>query len=808
MIRIEEDRERIFHPKADGDPLQVEKGYCHFRQEGQKDFLSRITAYEPLEDGVKFEVLTFRGRKALVQVGFVSETAFRFQMIPALSEGCRKNEVFCFRPSAGISAEKQEDVVVVSSGRMKLTFRVWPWEMTVELDGRELTREQIRDLNVDQKYKAVPTGFTVGADGKVSDAFETMYLYCDETFYGFGEKFTGFNKRGQKITIWQRDAQSTNSDISYKGMPYLMSSQGYSILLNTYTRSHFNMGANSAVSYTFETEDPYLDYYFFGNRDYKGLLEDYTALSGRSPMIPRWAFGFWMSKMSYMNREEVEETVEKMERFGMSADVIHIDGWLDTMSPDGGGKDLLAFDEKRFPNPEEMIASLKKKGIHLSLWMFPYVQKKAMWGRSDRTTEQYLYMKERGFLVKRPDGEPYTFSPGEGDAAGMGVAALDFTNPELVAYLTERVARLMRMGVGVIKTDFSEEIPEDAVFWDGSTGLAAHNKYTLLYAKTIYEASRAAKEAMGERALLWGRSGFAGSQNYPANWAGDSSAAKNNLAAILNGGLSMGMSGISFWGFDIGGFYHCDEEGKRVMPPDEEYIRSVQMGLMAPLSRSHGQETPREPWFYSKEAQKAFLAVNKLRYRLLPYLYSTAYETHWRGLPMMRAMLLEFQGDLTVRQLSTQYMLGESLLVAPVFDQQIHHIYLPAGSWVEFETGNRMPGGRWIVSEKKLDKIPLYLRENRMIPTLLEAPMHIGEENFRRLRVVMNVTDRMEQVYYDDGVTGKAAAVLGGGQLEISFEGMDVAEVVAYCGQEVHRAFLNGKKCEIMREGSALLLKG
>ena len=241
MIRIEEDRERIFHPKADGDPLQVEKGYCHFRQEGQKDFLSRITAYEPLEDGVKFEVLTFRGRKALVQVGFVSETAFRFQMIPALSEGCRKNEVFCFRPSAGISAEKQGDVVVVSSGRMKLTFRVWPWEMTVELDGRELTREQIRDLNVDQKYKAVPTGFTVGADGKVSDAFETMYLYCDETFYGFGEKFTGFNKRGQKITIWQRDAQSTNSDISYKGMPYLMSSQGYSILLNTYTRSHFNI---------------------------------------------------------------------------------------------------------------------------------------------------------------------------------------------------------------------------------------------------------------------------------------------------------------------------------------------------------------------------------------------------------------------------------------------------------------------------------------------------------------------------------------------------------------------------------------
>ena len=310
-------------------------------------------------------------------------------------------------------------------------------------------------------------------------------MYCDEAFYGFGEKFTGFNKRGQKITVRQRDAQSTNSDISYKGMPYFMSSSGYSILLNTYTRTHFNMGATSGVSYTMETEDPYLDYYMFCNRDYRGLLEDYTALSGRSEMIPRWAFGFWMSRMSYMTRAEVEEIVEQMEQFGMSVDVIHIDGWLDSMSP-SGGSELLAFDEQRFPDPEGMIRWLRSKGIHLSLWMFPYVQTTNRWDGSGDISKQYLLMKERGYLVKNRDGEPCVFSPGEGDVAGAGVAALDFTNPELVAYMKERVKRLMRMGVGVIKTDFSEEIPEDAVFYDGSTGLQSHNKFTLLYAKTIY----------------------------------------------------------------------------------------------------------------------------------------------------------------------------------------------------------------------------------------------------------------------------------------------------------------------------------
>ena len=211
-----------------------------------------------------------------------------------------------------------------------------------------LTLEQIRDHNVDQKYKAIPVGFTVDETGKVINSFETMYLYCDESFWGFGEKFNSFNKRGQTVTVWQRDAQSTNSDISYKGMPYFMSSTGYSVLMNTFTRTHFNMGATSGVSYTMEAEDPYLDYYMFCNRDYKGLIRDYTELSGRSAMIPRWAFGFWMSRMSYMSRAELEEIVEQMAAFGMSVDVIHIDAWQPNFEgsflPSCTG-DLLIFDE-------------------------------------------------------------------------------------------------------------------------------------------------------------------------------------------------------------------------------------------------------------------------------------------------------------------------------------------------------------------------------------------------------------------------------------------------------------------------------
>ena len=788
MIEVKDTGIKSYHPVMDGDPLYVTKGYCHYSHEGTKDFLDYITAYQPEDGGVTFLVNTFRGAKAQVRIRFVSPTAFRFQMFPHLAQP-KLNEVFGFSPVSGVQVTEEPLFIVVKTERVTLRLRKCPWEMTVELDGEPLTMEQIKDHNVDQKYKAVPVGFSVGDDGRILNAFETMYMHCDEAFYGFGEKFTSFNKRGQKITVWQQDAQSTNSDVSYKGMPYFMSSEGYSVLMNTYTRTHFNMGASSGVSYTMETEDPYLDYYMFCNRDYKGLIRDYTALSGRSAMIPRWAFGFWMSRMSYMSRQEVEEVVDQMAKFGMSVDVIHIDGWLDTAQPDGG-KELLCFDEERFPDPEGMIKSLREKGIHLSLWMFPYVHAV---DRKGRFSSQFKIMNERGYLVKNQKGEPYLFSPGEGDAGNWKVAALDFTNPEFVAYMKERVKRLMRMGVGVIKTDFSEEIPEDAVLYDGSTGLESHNKYTLLYAKTIYEASREAKEEMGQKALLWGRSGYAGSQNYPANWAGDSSAAKNNLYAILNGGLSMGVSGVSFWGFDIGGFYNCDYSGKRVIPDDEDYIRSVQMGLMSPLSRSHGQSTPREPWIYSETAQKAFLKINKTRYAMLPYLYSAGYETTREGIPMMRAMLLEYPNDLNVCNLSTQYMLGGSVLVAPVFDQKKHNVYLPKGSWIDLETGRRLEGNAWIEYPQKIDVIPMFLRENTMMATLKKVPEHIPEENFQGLEIVMNITGTIDQDYFDDGVEGKFHATVQDGTLEITLRDIPAESFKIYADTEISKVIVNGQ---------------
>lgn len=771
------------------------RGYKIRTKVRNKDFVSIMKEYTVTEDSICFTAETYLDNAATVVISFASDTVYRIQMFPFSSTCIRQNPVFDFPKWTGFKVRADDDFVYIETARLQLKIRKCPWELIVYLDGRLLTKEHIKDFNVDQKYKAMPLGFEYDLETKnIINTYDTYYMYTDEAFYGFGEKFTEFNKRGQTVEIWQKDALSTNSDLSYKGMPYFMSSIGYSVLLNTFTKTRFDMGTTSEVSYTMFSTDPYIDYYVFCNRDFKGLIKDYTSLSGRSKMVPKWAFGFWMSKMSYMNREEVEDVVLRARDFGMSMDVIHIDGWQNRSDPDNS--EILEFDEKRFPNPKEMIENLNKNGVQLSLWMYPYVSKYA---DSERTklNPAFVKMGEKGWLVKNAAGKICEFVPaeGEGDGGGATTAAIDFTNPEAVAYVKDKIHKLMEMGVGVMKTDFSEEIPEGAVFYDGTTGKETHNKYPLLYAKTIYEAACEVKEKAGLRGLLWGRSGYAGSQNYPANWAGDSSTHKNNLAAILRGGLSIGISGVSFWGFDIGGFYNCDYEGNRTKPDDDEYVRSVQMGLLSPLSRSHGQATPREPWEYSSKAQEAFLKINKFRYRLFPYLYSIAYETHREGIPMMRAMLLEFQEDLNCRDISTQYMLGDAILVAPVFDQQVQHVYLPKGSWIDLNTFQREKGGQWIAKDCKLDELPLYFRADTVLPLLNTAGLHSPERFFEDYTIYVNLVHEIHKELYDDGKDYHFDCFIENENIYIQTN-MNCSKFKIYTEMQAKAVFINGQVCQ------------
>ena len=751
------------------------------------DFLREVKSYAEKDGGACFNVGTHREQTAVVHIQFVGENAVRFRMVPPSCEDAFDNAVFQPEVEKNVSVVDNGSRIVLACGKTEVQVQKFPWEVSYFYEGKLKTKEQIYDSNVDNMCKNLPVGFTMDESGTVTGVNETMYLYSDEEFYGFGEKFTDFGKRGQTIHCWQTDALSTNTEQSYKNHPYFMSSRGYAVLLNTYTRSKFEMGSFSNVAYNMSVDDKVLDYVVWMGEDYKALLQSYLAKLGEIPMIPKWAFGFWMSKCSYMNQEEIYDVVEKAKDHHIKIDVIHIDGW---QTPDDAG--AWVWDRKRFPDPEGMIRHLKENGIRLSLWMFPYIRE---------TSKYFKEAAEKGYLVKDQKGEPCRFYATA--TSDIKVGCFDFTNPELVAWYRPRVQEVVKMGIGVVKTDFSEAVPEDAVYFDGSNGIQGHNKLTYLYAKTVYDAMQEVKAPLGEQAMLWGRSGFAGSHTIPAAWAGDSSTHLNNHACILRGGLSAAMSGIPFWGFDMGGFYNTNEKGNECLPTEEEYIRSCEFGFLNSLSRCHGK-TPREPWNFSKETEDIFRSFDNLRHSLLPYLYSTAMQAHLHSIPMIRPVIMEYPKDRNAREVELEYFLGDNLLIAPVFDQDELEIYLPEGTWTDWLTGERVSGGRWITAEKQIDRIPVYQKANTIIPCLTEIPADI-DTKYQNLRVRVNIDSEIDAVVYEDAAYYFKARIEG--EKLIVNSDLDLAEMEIYAGGEIAEVVVNGVETEVVRRRKTLWKK-
>ena len=710
------------------------------------DFLTVIESASVDEKGIRFLVRTWKDRTAAVCVTFLTPSVFRFVMVPELTADSHRQPVIEPASQEGFETgnarfTEDEDKFIYATERLSLHFSKKYWEMSIYQNGKLLTKEQAFDTNVDNRWKQLPTGFKVNTRGESISTFEQFVLFSDEMFWGFGEKFTHFNKRGQRIKCWQKDALSTNTEDSYKSHPYFTSSRGYSILLNTFTRSSFDMGASSWISYQIGSDDPVLDYIFLAeeSRDYKRLLQQYLQITGQIPMIPQWAFGFWMSKCSYRSRKEIEDVIDEADRLGIGIDVIHIDNW---QKPDMTG--VWEWDTERFPDPEGMIRELKEKKIHLSLWNYPYLKE---------DSPAFQSLAERGFFVKDKEGQPAMFKS-TADSVVL-CACFDFTNPEFLEWYKERVKKIVRMGVSVIKTDFSEAVPEEVVFHNGMSGCEGHNLLTYLYAKNIYTWMNEICEKRGELPLLWGRSGYVGSHTIPAAWAGDSSSDKANHSAILQAGLGMAMSGVSFWGYDLGGFYNTGYTGNEKRPDVEDYLSSVQMGLWMPLSRAHGK-TPREPWQYGDLALEKVKEWINFRHRLTPYLYHTACQSHLFGIPMLRPLVMEYPDDPVAKIQNLSYMLGDSLLIAPGFDRDEYDLYLPEGQWRNMESKEVYEGRSFVPVENKSfadggTSLLVFQKEGTSIPLFAQSEvMRVPDGTWKEEDLdfmTFTTRDIMEKIY-------------------------------------------------------------
>lgn len=590
-------------------------------------------------------------------------------------------------PKTGnLKAEETEEKLTISSGTLRLEVGKDNGALTFFRGEEKITASGWRDLAY---MKTDWKGFAY--DKGPEDAYmrEQLSLSVGELIYGLGERFSAFVKNGQSVDIWNEDG-GTSTEQSYKNIPFYISNKGYGVFVNHPEKVSFEVATEMVTKVEFSVPGERLDYFLINGPTMKEVLMRYTDITGKPSLPAPWTFGLWLSTSFTTNYDEetVNKFVDGMIERKIPLSVFHFDcfwmkdfNWCD-----------FTWDSRVFPDPEGMLKRLKEKGLKICVWINSYV------GQESSMFEEGV---KGGYFLKRKSGDVWQW-----DMWQPGLAIVDFTNPAACEWYGKKLEALLDMGVDCFKTDFGERIPTDAVYFDGSDPVKMHNYYTYLYNKTVYEVI---KKKKGEKeAILFARSATAGGQKFPVHWGGDCWSDYESMEESLRGGLSLISSGFGFWSHDIGGF-------ESTSTPDV-YKRWCAFGLLSTHSRLHGSTSYRVPWAYDEEAVDVVRFFAQLKASLMPYLYRNAIETSQTGIPMMRSMVLEFTGDRNCAYLADQYMLGDSLLVAPIFREDgIAEYYLPEGTWTSFLTGEVKEGGKWYTEKHGYLSIPLYVRENSIV---------------------------------------------------------------------------------------------
>jgi alpha-D-xyloside xylohydrolase len=547
-----------------------------------------------------------------------------------------------------------------------------PWRIEIyDSKGKLLTRTTHRVDNDSTYSPILPFSFVRRASDYSRSVAAVWNLGADEKIFGCGESFTGLNKRGQKVVLFADDANGVENEAMYKPIPFFLSSKGYGMFMHTSTPVTCDFGKYCSVINSLMIGDDKLDLFvFLGNP--KEILDEYTDLTGKAYMPPLWSFGFWQSRITYFSEEEGRAVADKLRMYKIPADVIHFDtGWFET-----DWRCDYQFSKSRFTDATKMIADLKKQGFHICLWQLPYFVPK---------NTLFPELVEKNLVVRDASGNiPYED------------AVLDFTNPETVKWYQEKIGGLLKQGVGAIKVDFGEAAPLNGVYHNGRTGFYEHNLYPLRYNKAVADITR---EINGEN-IIWARSAWSGSQRYPLHWGGDAAATNIGMAGDLRGGLSFGLSGFTFWSHDFGGFTQST--------PENLYRRWSAFGALSSHSRAHGTP-PKEAWEYGEDFLNYFRSTIEMRYKLMPYIYAQSKECTEKGLPMVRALFIEYPDDPGAWLIEDQYLFGSDMLVAPLLESgNGRNVYLPGeGSWIDYQTNKIYEGGWHYIEKGNIDIIVL-----------------------------------------------------------------------------------------------------
>ena len=570
-----------------------------------------------------------------------------------------------------------------------IEIQKYPWRLIIrDTNGRILTQSRAIIDNDSTQVKLLPFCFIKRGSDNSRSVNPVFLLSPGERIYGCGESFTSLNKVGQKVHLTVTDPQGPETDGMYKPVPFYFSNRGYGIFMHTSAPVTCDFGASYIGAQRLFMGDETMDFFIFLGEP-KEILDNYTNVTGKSPMLPLWTFGTWMSRITYFSQKEGLEIAANLRRYKIPSDVIHFDtGWF--------GVDWQCdyqFASDRFPDPVGMLRSMKNDGFRVCLWQLPYFTPKNRF---------FQELVDRGLHVRNGNGGmPYED------------AVLDLSNPQTVSWYQDKIEGLVRQGVSAIKCDFGEAAPFNGLYASGKTGMYEHNLYPLRYNKALFEVvDRVTRErdnvAAGEPSgVIWARSAWAGSQRYPLHWGGD--AATNNIGMLgdLRGGLSFGLSGFSFWSHDIGGFVTAS--------PEDIYRRWLPFGFLSSHTRAHGAP-PTEPWLISESFTDAFRASAEMKYKLMPYVYAQAKLSTEQGLPMVRALFVEFPHDAGAWLCEDEYMYGSQILVAPLMESVTKRtVYLPQGKWIDYQSGKVYSSG---YQEIETGDIPcvILVRDGSLIP--------------------------------------------------------------------------------------------
>ena len=629
-----------------------------------------------------------------ISIEFISPKAARIRLLttPIVPKNTDADDpMFCdgFKKLSNKPAwRKGENAKAISYGTDygSIEIQRFPFRLVLkDAKGKILTQTRHIIDNDSTQVKLLPFSFLKRGSDNSRSVNPVFLLSPGERIYGCGESFTSLNKVGQKVHLSVTDPQGPETDGMYKPVPFYFSNRGYGIFMHTSAPVTADFGASYIGAQRLFMADEQIDLFvFFGSP--KDILDEYTNITGKSPMPPLWSFGTWMSRITYFSQDEGLDIAKKLRQHKIPADVIHFDtGWFGT-----DWQCDYEFAKDRFEDPVGMLKQLAKDGFHTCLWQLPYfTPKNRFFGE---IVNNNLHVRNA--------------------AGGMPVedAILDFSNPETVSWYQQKITNLLKQGVSTIKCDFGEAAPYNGIYHSGLGGLYEHNLYPLRYNKALWEAVE--RQYPGE-GIIWARSAWAGSQRYALHWGGD--AATNNIGMLgdLRGGLSFGLSGFSFWSHDMGGFVTAS--------PEDIYRRWLPFGFLSSLTRAHGAP-PTEPWLISESFTKAFRECAEMKYRLMPYVYAQAKDCTERGLPMVRALLVEFPDDPGAWLVEDEYMFGSQILVAPLLESgDSRTVYLPSfgsgvgSKWIDYQSGKVYDGGYQTLTAGRIPAIIL-VRDGSIIP--------------------------------------------------------------------------------------------